>query len=93
MTIEANLDLDAQQLAEAIMTELYVEGNQRTFLDRNPTRKEMVAADLQGWLEIFINSRKREATDIEDPVDWPDTEEIQLSTRFLPTHKTTRAAR
>ena len=29
--------------------------------------------------QIFINSRKREATDIEDPVDWPDTEEIQSS--------------
>ena len=79
LTTEANLDLDAQQLAEAIMTELYVEGKLKTFLDRNPTRKEMVAADLQGWLEIFINSRKREATDIEDPVDWPDTEEIQSS--------------
>ncbi|MGB1051255.1 MAG: hypothetical protein ACPGYF_04775 [Chitinophagales bacterium] len=79
LTTEANLDLDAQQLAEAIMTELYVEGKLKTFLDRNPTRKEMVAADLQGWLEIFINSRKREATDVEDPVDWPDTEEIQSS--------------
>ena len=51
LTTEANLDLDAQQLAEAIMTELYVEGKLKTFLDRNPTRKEMVAADLQGWLK------------------------------------------
>ncbi|OUW75824.1 MAG: hypothetical protein CBD74_13915 [Saprospirales bacterium TMED214] len=79
LTTEANLDLDAQQLAEAIMTELYVEGKLKVFLDRNPTRKEMVAADLQGWLEIFINSRKQEATDLEDPVDWPDTEETQSS--------------
>lgn len=77
LTTEANLDLDAQQLAEALMTELYVEGKLKGFLDRNPNRKEMVTAELQGWLEIFINARKREATEIENPVDWPDTEENQ----------------
>ena len=44
-----------------MMTELYVEGKLKTFLDKNAERKEFVAADLQGWLEIFINSRKREA--------------------------------
>lgn len=75
----ANLDLDAQQLAEALMTELYVEGKLKEFLDVNPNRKEMVVAELQGWLEIFINTRKREATDTVDPIDWPDTEENQSS--------------
>ena len=75
----ANLDLDAQQLAEALMTELYVEGKLKEFLDVNPNRKEMVVAELQGWLEIFINTRKREATDIVDSIDWPDTEENQSS--------------
>ncbi|MEC8627473.1 MAG: hypothetical protein VXY37_03625 [Bacteroidota bacterium] len=79
LTTEADIDLDAQQLAEALMTELYVEGKLKEFLDRNPNRKEMVAAELQGWLEIFINTRKREATEIENPVDWPDTEENQSS--------------
>ena len=79
LTTEANLDLDAQQLAEALMTELYVEGKLKGFLDRNPNRQEMVAAELQGWLEIFINTRKREATEIENPVDWPDTDENQSS--------------
>lgn len=83
LTTSANLDLDAQQLAEALMTELYVEGKLKGFLDKNPNRKEMVAAELQGWLEIFINSRKREATDIVDPVDWPDTEE-NLSSDEIP---------
>ena len=58
LTTEADIDLDAQQLAEALMTELYVEGKLKEFLDRNPNRKEMVAAELQGWLEIFINMRK-----------------------------------
>ena len=79
LTTTANLDLDAQQLAEALMTELYVEGKLKEFLDKNPTRKEMVAAELQGWLEIFVNTRKRETTDLVDRVDWPDTEGIQSS--------------
>ncbi|HAB90040.1 MAG TPA: hypothetical protein DCF84_05840 [Bacteroidetes bacterium] len=78
LTTAANLDLDAQQLAEALMMELYVDGKLKDFLDRNPTRKEIVAAELQGWLEIFINTRDREAADIIDH-DWPDTEENQSS--------------
>ena len=78
LTTTANLDLDAQQLAEALMTELYVEGKLKGFLDRNPNRKEMVAAELQGWLEIFINSRKQEATDPDENYDFPDqTQENQ----------------
>ena len=79
LTTTANLDLDAQQLAEALIVELYVDGKLKAFLDRNPTRKEIVAAELQGWLEIFINTRKREAADTANPVDWPDTEENQSS--------------
>ncbi|MEC8835199.1 MAG: hypothetical protein VXX18_02580 [Bacteroidota bacterium] len=80
LTTEANLDLDAQQLAEALITELYVEGKLKGFLDRNPNRKEMVAAELQGWLEIFINARKTEATDPDENYDFPDqTQENQSS--------------
>ena len=41
----------------------------------------------------FYQYEKREATEIENPVDWPDTEENQSSDEFLPTHKTTRAVR
>ena len=78
----ANLDLDAQQLAEALMTELYDEGKLKAFLDKNAERKEFVAAELQGWLDIFINARKPEVVDIAEVVDFPEIEENSSTNDF-----------
>ena len=78
----ANLDLDAQQLAETLMTELYDEGKIKTFLDKNAERKEFVAAELQGWLDIFINARKPEVVDIAEVVDFPEIEENSSTNDF-----------
>ena len=88
LTTTANIDLDAQQLAEALMTELYVDGKLKAFLDRNPNRKEMVAAELQGWLDVFINAQKPEVVDIVEIVDFPEIEE-NSSTKSSPSNTQT----
>ena len=88
LTTTANIDLDAQQLAEALMTELYVDGKLKAFLDRNPNRKEIVAAELQGWLDVFINARKPEVVDIAEIVDFPEIEE-NSSTNSSPSNTQT----
>lgn len=88
LTTTANIDLDAQQLAEALMTELYVDGKLKAFLDRNPNRKEMVAAELQGWLDVFINAQKPEVVDIVEIVDFPEIEE-NSSTNSSPSNTQT----
>lgn len=77
LTTTANLDLDAQQLSAALISELYVEGKLKSFLDKNAERKEMVETELQKWLEIFINAKKRQvAEEITEIVDFPDQEQI-----------------
>ena len=77
LTTTANLDLDAQQLSEALISELYVEGKLKSFLDKNAERKEMVETELQKWLEIFINAKKRQVVEeITEIVDFPDQEQI-----------------